>query len=149
MSKRKIWAVLAAVTCLLLLAAGALALSSDNHAINWRVIGGGGGSVQSANYEVNTTIGQPLVGLKASTNYRLGSGYWYGAVEAATTTTPTATPTATPTVTPTTTTTPTATPTATPTTTTTPTATSTATPTGTVAPPIHLIYLPITVKNYP
>ncbi len=139
MSKRTMWTALAALACLLLVAGGVLALSSDSHAIKWHVIGGGGGAVQSSNYGVNTTIGQPLVGFKASTNYRLGSGYWYGAVGAATPTTPTATPTATAT----------ATGTVVVTITPTSTATPTATPTGTVMPPAHLIYLPIVLKSYP
>ena len=98
MSKRTFRAVLAALACLMLAAGGVLALSLGDHAINWRVIGGGGGSVQSVNYGVNTTIGQPVAGFKASANYRLGSGYWYGAVAAGITTpTVTTTPTATPT----------------------------------------------------
>jgi len=58
---------------------------------------------------------------------------------ATSTPTSTATPTSTPTATPTSTLTPTATPTST--------ATPTATPTGTVTP-VHLIYLPIILKNY-
>jgi len=159
MSKRKITALAAVLLCSLLLAS--VVLANAGAAIDWRVIGGGGGHAEAGTYALDGTIGQAVVGAATDGGYELCSGFWCGVVEAAppTTPTPTATPTstetptstATPTATPTSTATPTATPTGTltPTATPTSTATPTATPTGTVTPPAHLIYLPIILKNYP
>ena len=99
-------------------------MSSAGYAVNWDVIGGGGGPVSSASYAVNGTLGQAVIGGSTNSGYEVQGGYWAGGVAAvpAVTPTPTATPfgTRTPTVT------------ATPATTSTATRTSTATPTGTV-----------------
>lgn len=148
MKKRKIMALAVALLCFLL-AGMAWAMASADYAINWDVIGGGGGPSSSASYAVNDTVGQAASGTSASANYAVKDGYWAGIVEAISTDTPTptatststrtptgtVTPTPTPTgtvVTATPTATPTSTPTATPTGTPTHTATSTVTPTGTV-----------------
>ncbi len=78
MSKRKITALAAALLCGLLVVGVAWAMSSASYAINWDVIGGGGGPISSASYAMNSTAGQAAIGFKASSNYKLGSGYWYG-----------------------------------------------------------------------
>ncbi len=78
MSKRKEAALLVALLCGLLVTGVAWAMSSASYAINWDVIGGGGGPISSASYAVNSTMGQAAIGFKTSSNYQLGSGYWYG-----------------------------------------------------------------------
>lgn len=142
MEKRRITALAVALLCGVVVASAAWAMSSAGYAINWDVIGGGGGPVSSASYAVNGTLGQAVIGGSTNASYEVQGGYWSGIVEvvATVTPTPTATPTrtATPTVTPTgTVVTPTPTSTRTPTGTATPTrtATPTVTPTGTVVTP--------------
>ena len=78
MSKQKVFAVSAALLCGLVVAGVAWAMSSASYAIEWDVIGGGGGPMTSASYAVNGTVGQGAIGAKSSASYRLGSGYWYG-----------------------------------------------------------------------
>jgi hypothetical protein len=45
--------------------------------ITWYVMSSGGGQGSSPHYTLNVTIGQPAAGLAYSTNFRLGSGFWY------------------------------------------------------------------------
>ena len=78
MKKRKIMALAAALLCGLVMAGVAWAMSSASYAIEWDVIGGGGGPMSSANYALNGTVGQGAIGAKGSASYRVGSGYWYG-----------------------------------------------------------------------
>jgi hypothetical protein len=65
----------------LLGAAGAWAMSSQNYRVDWLVplSGGGGGRSGSASYALNFTIGQSATGFSTSTGYKVGLGYWYGA----------------------------------------------------------------------
>jgi hypothetical protein len=58
---------------------------SANYDLSWHVIGGGGGAMDSASYALSSTVGQ-IIGSSESSNYRLGAGYWYGAVSMATST---------------------------------------------------------------
>lgn len=64
----------------LLLAANVLAMSSTGYEMKWNVpmTGTGGGESSSANYTVNMTVGQSVIGPSSSTSYRSGLGYWYG-----------------------------------------------------------------------
>lgn len=78
MNKRKATTLLAALLCGLLVAGVAWAMSSASYAIDWDVIGGGGGPISSASYRMNSTIGQAAVGPISSDSYWLGAGYWYG-----------------------------------------------------------------------
>jgi hypothetical protein len=57
---------------------GSLALAQ--YKIDWWVIGAGGGHSQSANYQLDGTIGQPIVGQSTSPNYRADGGFWIGTV---------------------------------------------------------------------
>ena len=57
------------------------ALVSTNYDLSWNVIGGGNGQVDSASYVLRSTTGQ-VIGSSDSSNYRMGAGYWYGAVSA-------------------------------------------------------------------
>jgi hypothetical protein len=72
--------LLPALALLLLLSAGsALAMSSANYRLDWftPLTGGGGGPASSANYAINVTVGQSVIGASSSTNYQVGLGYWY------------------------------------------------------------------------
>jgi hypothetical protein len=67
------------VVVLLLGAGGVLAMSSTNYRLDWFTpLTGGGGPASSANYAVNLTVGQSVIGTSSSTNYAVGLGYWYG-----------------------------------------------------------------------
>ncbi len=81
--KRKKIALTVLLTLVLCLAVGgaALAMSSANYDLPWTVLSAGGGDRGSASYVLGDTTGQSsAIGLSQSTNYRLGSGYWYGAL---------------------------------------------------------------------
>jgi len=78
MSERKAFALSAAFLCGLLVSGVALAMSSASYAIEWDVIGGGGGAITGAGYAMNTTIGQAAVGTVSGGNYELCAGYWCG-----------------------------------------------------------------------
>jgi hypothetical protein len=82
MDKKTTVAWLTVLLCiLLLLSSPVTAMESDSYAIKWDTLAGGVGSLQSASYVVNSTIGQPVIGFETSTSYQLGSGYWYGVTE--------------------------------------------------------------------
>jgi hypothetical protein len=59
----------------------AWAMSSTNYRLDWftPLTSGGGGPATSAHYAANFTVGQTAVGASASTNYKVGLGYWHGA----------------------------------------------------------------------
>jgi hypothetical protein len=64
---------------LLIIVAGfPLAVQAQNYQIDWWVIGSGGGTSSSASYQLSGTIGQPIVGVSTSANYRLEAGFWVG-----------------------------------------------------------------------
>jgi hypothetical protein len=71
--------LLALVFCLVGTGA-ALAMSSTNYNLPWDVFSGGGiENRSSSSYILGDTVGQPsAIGPSESTNYRLGSGFWYG-----------------------------------------------------------------------
>jgi hypothetical protein len=57
---------------------------SANYNLSWHVLsGGGGGQMDSASYALSSAVGQ-IIGSSESSNYRLGAGYWYGAVSTST-----------------------------------------------------------------
>jgi hypothetical protein len=66
---------------LLVLAGSALAMSSANYRLDWftPMTGGGGGPASSANYAVNFTVGQTVIGSASSSSYQACLGYWCGA----------------------------------------------------------------------
>lgn len=80
MNKRIVSALAVALVCSLLLTGIVLAMSSANYAIDWDVMGGGGGPISSTSYSMNSTIGQAVIGSKSSPSYQLGSGYWPGGI---------------------------------------------------------------------
>lgn len=52
---------------------------AQNYHIDWYVIGSGGEHSQSADYQLDGTIGQPIVGQVSSANYIIEAGFWVGA----------------------------------------------------------------------
>ena len=79
MNKRK-WITLLTVALLVLLMAGnVLAMSSSGYVLDWYVpvTGAGGGEASSANYAVNFTVGQSVIGTSSSASYSSTLGYWY------------------------------------------------------------------------
>jgi hypothetical protein len=72
--------VLLTLAALFLLTSSALAMSSDNHRLDWftPLTGGGGGPAESTNYAVNLTVGQTVIGGSSSSSYQACLGYWCG-----------------------------------------------------------------------
>jgi hypothetical protein len=61
-----------------LLGGGALAQTSPNYNLEWNVVAGGGHAAGSANYVVQSTLGQTTSGEAApsSDNYVVSGGFW-------------------------------------------------------------------------
>ena len=59
------------------LADQALGAYSDNYRIEADVIGIAGNSSGSANFNISDTLGQPVIGLGGSTNYKVQDGFWH------------------------------------------------------------------------
>ena len=55
--------------------------SSTNYSVPWDVNAAGGSEMASANYAINSTAGQTVIGPGSSGNYKIGAGYWYGQIE--------------------------------------------------------------------
>jgi hypothetical protein len=68
-----------ALLCGLLAVSTAMAMDSDNFAIEWDVLGGGEVPSASDNFAVNGTIGQTVIGASDSVSYAACLGYWCGA----------------------------------------------------------------------
>ena len=68
--------IIIAVIPLLLMTSFAMA---QNYQIDWYVIASGGGEMSSPSYNINGTIGQPIVGTSSSASYIIESGFWVGA----------------------------------------------------------------------
>jgi PKD repeat protein len=67
--------VIGILLSIFLLAGTASAMSSTNYALDWNVIGGGGGFLTSPSYNLGSTVGQ-IAGLSTSMSYKLQSGFW-------------------------------------------------------------------------
>ena len=52
-----------------------LAAAQGPYLLDWYVVSGGGGPMESANYVMRSTAGQGGIGLASSANYRLSAGY--------------------------------------------------------------------------
>jgi hypothetical protein len=83
MNKRIILLLLAVAVLLLVLTQTVSAMSSDNYTLDWYtpLASGGGGKSSSTNYTIELSIGQSAIGSAASTNYRVGLGYWGALIE--------------------------------------------------------------------
>jgi hypothetical protein len=79
MKRTTILTTLVLVT-LLLLTGATLAMESDNYALEWftPLTSNGGGSASSANYAINFTVGQSVVGTSDGASYDGCLGYWCG-----------------------------------------------------------------------
>ena len=55
---------------------------AQTYQIDWYVIGSGGGHSESGNYQLDGTIGQPIIGNSSSANYIIEAGFWVGAAPA-------------------------------------------------------------------
>ena len=77
MKRRTRLLILTGLLALILVASAVLA-SPAAVELSRYVIGGGGGYSQAAPYELNGTIGQPVVGTQVSSPYELCSGFWCG-----------------------------------------------------------------------
>lgn len=147
MSRHRIVIIALGVLAVLLLAGIAAAQSSPNFDLWWSALTGGGGTRQSASFQVQDALGQWVAGSAQSTNFQVQAGILVGVSQG--TPTPTSTPTRT--LTPTSTTTgtqpPTNTPTRTPTASNTP--TKTLTPTVTNTPTITLTATPTATSGAP
>jgi hypothetical protein len=82
MNRRKVIVLSVALLCCLLLVGVALAQSSASYDLSWNVIAGGGGPISGGGYAINSTIGQPVVGVAKDMSYELCSGFWCGAAVA-------------------------------------------------------------------
>jgi len=69
--------LLAILATMLLLVAVTTAGAEGSMRITWYVISSGGEHMTSPNYTLDATMGQAAPGLSHSTNFRLGSGFWY------------------------------------------------------------------------
>ncbi|MBN2147239.1 MAG: hypothetical protein JW726_07615 [Anaerolineales bacterium] len=80
MKKHSIRLLIAVLLLSLLLAGGALAMTSDNYRLDWftPLTGGGGGAASSEHYSANLTVGQTSISASASENYQARLGYWQG-----------------------------------------------------------------------
>jgi len=65
------------IFCLFLFSENVLASSSANYRIESDVIGIGGNSSGSASYNISDTLGQSVIGLGTSTNYKVQEGFWH------------------------------------------------------------------------
>ena len=76
MNKRKTLLLLIALSCILL-TGKALAMDSTNYRLDWFIpLTGGGGATSSANYAINFTVGQSVVGASDSASYEGCLGFW-------------------------------------------------------------------------
>ncbi len=72
--------ILFTLATLLILAGGALTMSSANYRLDWFIpLTGGGGPASSDHYAVNLTVGQTAIDASSSINYDIGLGFWRGA----------------------------------------------------------------------
>lgn len=62
----------------IVLVGAALAQSSANFRLPWDAFAGGGTSTFSANYGLKSSVGPGPIGAVESSNYGVGSGFWYG-----------------------------------------------------------------------
>ena len=69
-------ALLAVVLCVLMLFGPSRAMHSASYAIEWSVVGAGGGSIAAAANALTGTAGQNAAGQSASTDFGLCAGFW-------------------------------------------------------------------------
>ena len=77
MNKHTLAILITLLLCCLIMAAVALAAPAVTTVGRW-VMGGGGGYAAAAPYSLESTIGQPVVGVTDQDSYQLSAGYWAG-----------------------------------------------------------------------
>jgi len=79
MKKRILFIVAGLLIGSLVVTGAALAMDSANYRLDWFTpLTGSGGTARSANYAVNLTVGQTVVGASESASYGVCLGYWCG-----------------------------------------------------------------------
>ena len=87
MSKRKTTVLAVALLCSLLLVLSVVeglagvVLANGTPAIDWYVIGGGGGHSEMGDYVLDGTVGQGVAGVVNGAPYELCAGFWCGMAE--------------------------------------------------------------------
>ncbi len=76
MNKRTLLIRLAGLLIALLLASTATAQTSTSFNLAWYVLAGGGERAASANFALNSTLGQWAAGPADAASYAMNSGYW-------------------------------------------------------------------------
>lgn len=59
-------------------AAPAVAFCSSNYCLDWQVLAGGIGPMESSSYRLQGTLGQTMAGLFDGATFELQAGYWVG-----------------------------------------------------------------------
>ncbi len=54
--------------------------AAQDYQVDWYVVASGGGHSQSANFGVEGTLGQTVIGRSTSANYLVDAGFWWGTV---------------------------------------------------------------------
>lgn len=75
MNSKNVLLAIAALLLVLLLSAS-IAAAGGSPAIPWYVIGGGGGGVSIGNYQLDSSIGQPVAGMSSNSPYEGCAGFW-------------------------------------------------------------------------
>ena len=77
MQKRRLANILPLVLILVFAAASISAMSSTNYSLKSSVLSSGGTTMDSANYQMTTTLGQPsCIGLSSRRSYITYAGFW-------------------------------------------------------------------------
>jgi len=76
MSKRNIFLMSIALLCCALIAAGVML--DGNPVINWWLTGAGGGFANAGDVTLNTSLGQPVIGVSDANDVRMEAGFWVG-----------------------------------------------------------------------
>jgi hypothetical protein len=79
MNKKRL--ILITLVLFLLFIAGTALAASNDYAITWWTVDGGGGVSQGGDYTLQGTIGQPDTGSSQGGEYSLVGGFWAGIVD--------------------------------------------------------------------
>jgi hypothetical protein len=51
-------------------------MNATHYQLDWNMATYGGGNINSNHFQVSSTIGQPVIGISASSNFEVCSGFW-------------------------------------------------------------------------
>ena len=74
--KRKLFSIVLTLAVLLAVTGVMAAQATPGSLIDWFAVAGGGGSASGGNITLESTVGQPIVGLSEGGSVSLGAGYW-------------------------------------------------------------------------